>query len=200
MRGGRALALAEGAARDGAFGTATAPFALFPAFGGGGRAAAAFGGGGCFLLLAAVEAAAFDFGFVSSSSSCSCPSSSSFSSSPPPLPPPSSVFFWIPGQKAVVLPPTLIQRIPCPSCVAECALSSHRWWKIHSFGNSDESALAAQAVSATERSARARRATCCWESWPERVSGWMRAAKRTLGMRERERKSFFFFGKTKGKR
>ena len=114
---GRALALAEGAAaRDGgAFGTATAPFALFPAL--------AVGGGGCFLLLAvaAVEeaAAAFDLSFLVSFSS-----SSSSPSSPPP---PSSVFFCTPGQNAVVLPPTLIQRIPCPSCVALCDLSSHRW-------------------------------------------------------------------------
>lgn len=111
---GRALALAEGAAArdDGAFfGTATAPFALFPAFRAGGSAAAAalVGGGGCFLLLVKV-AAAFDFGFVSSFSSSSSP--------PPPPPPPSSVFFWIPGQNAVVLPPTLIHRIPWPSCVA----------------------------------------------------------------------------------
>ena len=106
----RALARAAGAARDGDFGTAMGPLALFTACGGEGRAAA-FGGGDCFLLLDAVRADAFFDSFSSSSS-----------------PPPSSVsvFFWTPGQKAVVLPPTLIQRIAWPSCVALCFFSSQR--------------------------------------------------------------------------
>lgn len=184
MRGG-ALDRAAGAARDGgAFGTATAPVARFAAFRGAGRAAAFGGGGGggvCFLLRAVVvasAAAAFGAGLVPSSSS----SVASSSSSPPPSPSPSSAFFWTPGQNAVVLPPTLIQLIPCPPCVffLWAPFSSQRWWKIHSLGNSAGSAPAAQAVSATERRETERRSIWLGESWPERASGWIRAAKRTL--------------------